>query len=259
MKEKISITINKNLLRNIDSLIDRLYIRNRSQAIEYLIDKVLGTEKTAVILAGGDEESLRISPEEYCLTAKRGTTTVLSLPLKTLRKHNFKKVYLVARHKVLTKAFELAGDGSSHGIKLTYVEEKTSQGTFDTLKLLKGKISSNFLVVYGDIVFDSINLQSLWDTHSMSNAVATLLLTTSATPSQKGNVSMQGKQVLRFIQKPPQSDNYLVFSPIFVTEPEIFDRHGHSLELDVFPELTKKELLSGHLSPVKEEHVHKPR
>lgn len=257
MKEKISITINRNLLKNIDSLIDNLYIRNRSQAIEFIIKKVVSTDKTAVILAGGDEKKLMVSNKEYRLTAKIGNDTVMGLALKTLRKNNFRNIFLIARHNILTRAFSFFGDGSSHSVKINYVEEKKSAGSFDSLKLLKGKINTNFLVVYDDIIFNKINLQEIWDSYIASHCVTTMMLTTSAKPSEKGNAVVEGSKVIDFIQKPKKSENYIVFSPIFVSRPELFDNHGNSLEFDVFPELAKRGLLGGYLSSVKETHVHK--
>ena len=65
--------------------------------------------------------------------------------------------------------------------------------------------------------------------------------------------------MLSFTQKSKKSDIYLVFSPIFVAEPQIFDYSGSSLEFDVFPELAEKGLLNGHLSSEKEGHIHSKR
>ena len=39
MKKRITITVDEKILKNVDSIIDRLYIRNRSQAVEFLIKK----------------------------------------------------------------------------------------------------------------------------------------------------------------------------------------------------------------------------
>jgi len=257
MKEKISITLDKNLLKSIDSVIDKLYIRNRSQAIEYLIKKVVDESKTAVILAGGPEEKLKVSKDEYRIFAKVNNEMVMEKAIKTLRKNNFKEIFLIARHKILTKSFSFFGNGSEYGVKINYIEEKKSKGTFETLRLLKGKISNAFLVVYDDIIFDKVNVKELWDDHSRSHAISTIMLTTSNEPSKKGNVIVQGKKVLRFIQKPKRSNNYIVFSPIFVAEPELLDYQGASLERNVFPELARNNLLSGHLSHIKESHIHK--
>ncbi len=256
MKEKISITINKKTLQDIDSIIDNIYIRNRSQAIEHLVKNALGENKTAVILLGGNEEHLKISKWVYRPTAKIKNNAVIELALKKLRENNFKTIFIVARHNLLTKLFEMLKDGANYGVKINYIEEKSSNGTADSLRLLKGRVNANFLVVYGDIIFSKINIEELWNDHIKQNAVATIMLTTSPKPSEKGTVKVEGNKVLTFTQKPKKFDIYLVFSPIFVTEPQIFEYSGASLEFKVFPELAEKGLLNGHLSSEKEIHIH---
>lgn len=255
-KTKISITINRKTLQDIDSIIDNIYIRNRSQAMEHLVKNALGENKTAVILLGGLEEHLKISKDDYRPTAKVKNSSVIELALKKLRENNFKTIFIVARHSLLTKLFEMLKDGTDYGIKINYIEEKSSNGTADSLRLLKGKINANFLVVYGDVIFNRINIEELWNDHIKQNAVVTIMLTTSSKPSEKGTVRVEGNKVLTFEQKPKKSDIYLVFSPIFITEPQIFEYSGSSLESDVFPELAEKGLLNGHLSSEKEVHIH---
>ncbi len=256
MKRKISITIDEKSLQDIDTTIDNLFIRNRSQAIEYLVKNSLGKIKTAVILAGGSEESLRIDKDTYSVTAKINNTTVAEKAVKKLRENGFKDIYVIARHNVLTQIFDILKDGSGQGVKVSYVEEKTSKGTATSLKLLRGKIRTNFLVVYGDIIFDKLNIEELWSQHAKSSAVATIMLTTSMKTREKGTVRMEGSKVLEFVQKPKKSDIYLVFSPIFAAEPELLEQEGDSLEYDVFPKLAEKGLLQGRISSEKEMHVH---
>ncbi len=255
-KTKISITINEKTLQDIDSIIDNIYVRNRSQAIEYLAKNALGGNKTAVILLGGDEGHLSISKGEYRPTARIRNSSVIELALKKLRENNFKTIFIVARHNLLTRLFEMLKDGTGYGVKVNYIEEKSSKGSADSLRLLKGRINTNFLVVYGDIIFNKINIEQLWNDHIKQNAVATIMLTTSSKPSEKGTVRVEGNKVLNFTQKPKKSDIYLVFSPIFVAEPQIFEYSGASLESDIFPQLAEKGLLNGHLSSEKEVHIH---
>lgn len=255
-KRKISITISDKALQGIDSIVDNIYIRNRSQAIEHLVNNALGENKAAVILLGGNEEYLKISKHEFRPTARARNVSVIELALKKLRENNFKTVFIVARHNLLTKLFEILKDGTDYGVKISYIEEKSSDGTADSLRLLKGKINSNFLVAYGDIVFSKINIDELWNDHLKHNAVATIMLTTSSKPSEKGTVKVEGNKVLSFAQKPKKSDIYLVFSPIFVAEPQIFEYSGNSLEFETFPKLAEKGLLNGHLSSEKEVHIH---
>ena len=255
-KKKISITINDKILSDIDSIIDNIYIRNRSQAIEHLVKNSLGENKNAVILLGGDESHLKISQNEYRPIARIKNSSLIEVALRKLRENNFKTIFVVARHSLLTRLFELLKEGLDYGVKINYIEEKSSHGTADSLRMLKGKIGTNFLVVYGDILFSKINIEELWNDHIKQNAVATIMLTTSPKPSEKGTVRVEGNKVLSFAQKPRKSDIYLVFSPIFVAEPQIFDYSGSSLEFSVFPELAEKGLLNGHLSSEKEVHIH---
>jgi NDP-sugar pyrophosphorylase family protein len=256
VKTKISITIGKKTLEDIDSIIDNIYIRNRSQAIEHLVRTSLGDNKVAVVLCGGDEKLLRLPSSEYRITAKLNGVTVIEKAIRKLRDNGFKHIYIIARHAVLTRIFEILKDCAEYGLKVNYIEEKISGGTASSLRLLKGKINSNFLVVYGDIVFDKINIEELWNDHIKHNAITTIMLTTSNKPSEKGTVKVEGNKVLDFTQKPKQSDIYLVFSPIFVAGPELFEYAGSSLERNVFPELARKGLLNSHLSSEKEKHIH---
>lgn len=257
MKRKISITMEDNVLKGIDSVVDNVYIRNRSQAIEFLAKTALGEHKQAVILAGGPEEKLRISETEYRITARVKNFTVVERAVKKLRENGFRDIYIVARHNVLTKVFDVLKDGSSYNVKVSYVEEKESKGSADSLRLLKGKINTNFLAVYGHIIFDKVNIQELWSQHiKQGTAVATLLLTTAPNPTEKGTVKVEGSRILEFVQKPRKTDVYLVFSPIFVATPEIFNIEGGSLEYDVFPKLAERGLLFGHTSAEMEQHIH---
>lgn len=256
MKKKISITIDENMLKDIDSIIDNITVRNRSQAIEFLAKNALGDNRTAVILSGGEENKLKINAEDYRITAKTGNTTVVERAIKKLRENGFTEIYIIARQKVLTKVFDIVKDGSSYSVKINYVEEKEGNGSGDTLALVKGKIKKNFLTAYGHIVFDKINLEELWNQHIRHNLVATLVLTTSANPSEKGTVVMEGNRILEFVQKPRQTDVHLVFSPIFMASPDIFNYARGKLEYDAFPKLAKLGLLSGHVSAEKEQHIH---
>jgi len=256
MKTKISITIEEKTLRDIDSIIDNIYIRNRSQAIEYLAGKSLSGDRVAALLCGGSGQRLRLSEGVYRPTAKIKGLSVVEHAVKKLRENGFKRIFVIAEHKVLTKIFEILKDGASYGARIEYIEEKESKGTANSLRLLKGKVNSAFLIVYGDIIFKNINIEELWNEHLKQRGIATIMLTTSSRPSEKGTVKVEGNKVLSFTQKPKESDVYLVFSPIIAAEPEIFDYAGNSLEKDVFPHLAEKGLLNGRLSSEKEKHIH---
>jgi len=220
-----------------------------------LVGDSLGGEKTAVILAGGPPERLIIG-NEYRMTAFLGKHRVIEQGIKKLKENGFKNIHIIAQQKVLTRLFDILKNGSNYGINLNYVEEKESIGTAASLRYLKGKIKTNFLIVYGDIVFNKINLEEFWNQHLRQRGTATLMLTTSNEPSKKGVVKIEGSKILEFRQKPRKSDVYLVFGAIIAASPEILEHPGDSLEKDIFPSLAQKGLLYGHLSSEKEKHVH---
>ncbi len=256
MKEKISITIEKEILKKIDEYIDNITIRNRSQAIEFLARTAIGEKRTAVILSGGNEEDLKIKGLDiFRPLGKLKNETIISRAIKKLRESDFKEIYIIARHKVLTGIFDILKDGSEFGVKINYVEEKTSRGTADSLRYLKAKLKERALVVYSDIIFDNVNIEDFWNNHLNNRSSATIMLTTSSEPAHKGSVRMQGTKIIEFVQK-SDADSNLVFSPIFIIEPEILEREGHSLETEIFPSLVHKGLLNGYVSSEKEKHVH---
>jgi NDP-sugar pyrophosphorylase family protein len=209
-----------------------------------------------VILCGGPEENLKISEKEYRITAKLKTITLIEFILTKLKENGFKKIFLVAREKVINAVFSIVQNGSKYGVFLEYIEEKESNGTADSLRLIKGKINTNFLVIYGDIYFHDLNLDELWNEHLKRKGTTTLLLTTTPEPTKKGVVKIEGSKILEFMQKPDKSDVYLGFSSIFATQPEIIEHDGKSLETDVFPMLAKRGLLNGYLSTTKIVKMH---
>ncbi|MGY4884994.1 MAG: nucleotidyltransferase family protein [Nanobdellota archaeon] len=255
MKEKISITVEKSILKNIDSTIDRIFIRNRSQAIESLLKTSFDKEKVAVILLGGPEERLKIG-KEYVPSIKIKDNRLIEIQIKKLREYNFRKIYIIGRKNLIKEVFSIVKNGEDYGIKIEFVEEISAEGSAESLGLLKNKIKTSFLVLFGDIIFDDINLDKLWYNHIKKIPISTLNLITYGEPSEKGEVFMEEDKVVNFIQKPKTKDTYLVFSPIFVCEPELLQYQGKSLERDVFPLLAKKGVLNGYVSAKREIHIH---
>lgn len=257
MKEKISITLNSKTIRAVDSIVDRLYVQNRSQAIEHLIDKALGEDKVAVIFAGGDEKNLIFSKDEYRPTARIKNQRVIELAIKKLRENGFRNVFILARALILRDIFNLLGDGSKYGVKVTYIKETESRGSADSLRLLKGKIRTSFLVVFCDLIFNKINLKELWETHLRQKSIATLVVGSSPLRWTKaGIVKMNGNKIVEFEEKPSKSESTLYFSGMLVAEPEIFEHPGASLEREIFPKLAETGFLSGYITSTVHFHFH---
>jgi len=259
MKRKVSITLEDGLFGELEGLIDGMRIRNLSQSIEFLIKKSLSERRTAVILAGGTEESIRVEGILKPLI-RVDKKTVIEHIIDSLRAYKFNDIYVVGRKGTLSEVFGRVGDGSAYGVTLNYIEELEEKqgGTANTLKLLKGRISRSFLCIYCDIIFD-YDLEKLWNFHVKNGEVATLVLKTSKTPIKYGVVQMEGNNIVNFVEKPKKTASYLVYTGIFIANPAIFEMVGSSLEYNLFPQLAKKRELSGYICSGRSEHVHSLR
>lgn len=268
MKEKVTIAIDAKILRSVDSYIDNVFIRNRSQAISYLLEHKLGRDKTAVILATGPSEQLKIGKNEYRPTAQIGDKTVIELALSTLRDHGFKKIYIVGEQQVLTSIFHIIGNGHSHGVHVDFVEDKNPPGNAASLRLLKGEIKTPFLVVFGDIIFNHVNLEKLWKHHFTNNGVATLMATQCSItkggkffPIKYSLLNVEGNMVRKVhlagsLSKELEEGSTLTYSSILVAEPSLLEYSGNWLDKDVFPPLAEKRLLYSYLSEEAGFHIH---
>ncbi len=260
MKTKISITINEKILRDIDSVIDNIFIRNRSQAIEHFIKKAMKETKVAVILAG-DSKSLSSTKLKNRYALKVNHLTIIEKAIKKLGDSGFKTIYIIADHNTLTNIFKIIGDGSDYNVKIEFINEENSEGSASALKLLKGIIKTTFLVVQCDLVFSHVNLLELWQQHLQGKFVATALVSSSILPGNKilyGHIKMQGNRVLFYIEKPipKKVESSIFFGGIFIAEPDIFAYPGKSLEFDIFPELARRGYLGGLITSSEHLHVH---
>lgn len=259
MKQKISITIEDSLSKKIDSLIDGANIRNKSQAIEFLINKTLCKDRTAVILAGGTDKHLLFDGKFKPLIEINGKK-VIENNIEVLKKNNFSNIFIIGRKGTLSQIFNQIGDGSRYGIKLNYIEEKeedalTPIDTARTLKVVKDKISSTFLCMHCDLIFDH-DLENIFNFHVKNEGICTLVLKVTNKPTKYSTVDLEGNKIVLFKQKPKQSDSYLVYSGMFFAEPEIFNFKGTSLECEIFHEIAEQKKLIGFVTHEKIEHVH---
>ena len=249
MKERITITLDKKLISQIDKRIDGVDLKNRSQEIESLLAESLGTNipGKAILLVGG--RGTRLRP----LTDK---TPKALLPVhgKTITEHLFDllKKYGV-RDSVLCVGYlkekikEKFGDGSSIGMNISYIEESEPLGTAGPLKLAKKCLKDSFIVSNGDEL-KNINIPRMFRLHKRKDALATIALTTVDDPTHYGVARLDGSRIIEFVEKPQNPPSNLINAGFYILEPEVIDMipDGFSmLEKDVFPQLAKLGRLRG--------------
>ena len=250
-KERVTLTIDNDLLIKVDSTIDNTTIKNRSHAVEVLLRRALKNKmpSTAIIL-GGRGERLKPSAEN---------TPKTLLPINDLPIVHY-NIDLLRRFGVTNIILSIGGmgeqikrqygDGSAHGVRISYLEEKEPLGTAGCLRLLKGQLSETFFMMNADELKD-IDLIRMFEAHVKNQGTATIALWTVEDPSSYGVAMLDGNRILRFVEKPKKEDapSKLINAGLYLMEPEVISYvpEGFAmLEQDVFPKLAREGKLYGY-------------
>ncbi|MBU0756693.1 MAG: NTP transferase domain-containing protein [Nanoarchaeota archaeon] len=252
MKERITITLEKDIISTIDRNVDGRKIKNRSHAIELYLSRVLGENrpKKAVLLLGG--KGTRFRPITYELP--KALLPVQGKPVpehlfELFKKYGIKDLVFSVGYKS-DKIKEYFGDGSKFGVNISYVVEKEAVGSAGALKLASNLLSETFVVTNGDELKD-IDLEDMYAFHKENDALITLALTTVRDPSSYGVALLQGNRILRFVEKPKKEDapSKLIHAGLSIWEPAALDMvpEGFSMfEKDIFPKIAKEGKLYGY-------------
>ena len=253
MKERITLTIEKEILGRVDKSVNGTDVKNRSHAVELLLTKAFGDNKPskAIILAGG--KGLRMKPMTNFLPKpmfRIQDKPILEHNIDLLKKHGIKDVIISIGYKG-DHIKEYFGDGSQFGVNISYIEEDEPMGTAGPLNMLKGKINNTFILMNGDELKE-IDLEDMFMFHRKNKSSATIALTTVEDPSSYGVAVMNGNKVMTFVEKPSKerAPSKLISAGLYILEPEVLKMipDGYSMmENDVFPKLATNDKLLGYV------------
>jgi len=253
MKERITLTIEKEVLDRVDKSVNGTDIKNRSHAVELLLTKAFGDNKPskAIILAGG--KGLRMKPMTNFIPKpmlRIQDKPILEHNIDLLKKHGIKDVIISIGYKG-EHIKEYFGDGSQFGVNISYVEEDEPMGTAGPLNMLKDKINDTFILMNGDELKE-IDLEDMFMFHRKNKSSATIALTTVEDPSSYGVAVMNGNKVMTFVEKPSKerAPSKLISAGLYILEPEVLKMipDGYSMvENDVFPKLATNDKLLGYV------------
>ncbi|MCL2832375.1 MAG: HAD-IIIA family hydrolase [Treponema sp.] len=105
---------------------------------------------------------------------------ILEYQLECLANNNLRDVIIVTGYlgSIISDYF---GDGRKFGLSVSYFHEETPLGTAGALFKLKDKLTQDFLLLNGDIIFD-VELKRIIDCHFKNNALATLAVHPNSHP-----------------------------------------------------------------------------
>ena len=144
-----------------------------------------------------------------------------------------------------------------HGLKIKFSIDppKTPLGTAGPIKKAEKLIGHDepFIVLNGDI-FAQLNYKELLESHTKSNALASIALCKVDDPSRYGVAEMGNDgRIIRFVEKPRKNkaQSNFINAGVYVLSPKVFDYipsgRAVSVEREVFPKLAEEGKLQGHV------------
>ena len=245
MKERVTLTIEKELLDRIDEKVDGTEFKNRSHVVELLLLKALSSNRPrkAIILAGGDSKE-----PKFMFTVK--DKPLLEWNIELLKNHGVKEIMLCI-NKNSDNIKNYFGDGTKFSIKISYYEENFPLGTAGSIKAVQDFVKETTIICNADEL-KNIDLDDMYEFHKLNNKTCTIALTTVSDPSKFGVALLNGNRIVTFIEKPASESrpSKLVNAGLYFIEPEVlkYVPEGYStLEQDVFPKLAKQDKLFGYI------------
>ena len=198
MKTKVSITIDEDLLNQIEELAKKQGI-NRSLYMEKLI--MQHTRQVPVLILATDAK----------INGKDKAKPLVQHQLDYLKNEGFTEIF------VSTDSLELKKYLEKEQSEINIIFEKQKIGSGGSLSAHAEKIGRRFIFMYCDELYE-LDLQELVKFHLRNKAGLTLVLQSAAKPSQYGVAVLEGSSVLRFEEKPGKAGSHLIFTGVGVID-----------------------------------------
>ena len=139
---------------------------------------------------------------------------------------------------------------------LNFLEEKNLLGTAGAIRMLRGKVKSDFFVINCDTIL-SINLKKFYDYHRKNNYKITLAAASKNFNLPYGSCEIKNNGQLKRITEKPDM-NYLVNVGLYLIKPEIINLvpNNKFFEMDTLIKKIQKARGSVGVFPIDEENWH---
>lgn len=115
------------------------------------------------------------------------------------------------------------GDGSSHGVKLTYIRQPEPKGLAHAVSFAKDFIAGDSFVLYlGDAMYGQ-GFKELKDRFEESGCANLNLVKAVEDPSRFGVANVDGEKIVKLVEKPKNPESNLAMAGLYFFGPEIWD------------------------------------
>jgi len=196
----------------------------------------------AVILAGGKgtrlgERTTHIPKPMIPLNGK----PLLQYQVEWCAAQGFSEIILIVNHlsEPIKQHF---GDGSAWNIPINYYQEAEPLGTTGGIKAIENQLRDDFLVLYGDVLFD-IDWQRLWQFHREKQSEGTLVVHPNDHPYDSDLIEIDEEERVVAVHPKPHPEGLvyhnLVNAALYLFSPAILDHlpKGKKADFgkDIFP------------------------
>ena len=178
----------------------------------------------AAIIAGGEGKRLRpLTADIPKAMIPISGKPVLEHQLAILQRYGITDIYLVTSYLsyIIEDYFR---DGKSFGVKITYLCDGALLGTAGAVKELESVIDSDFMLIYGDTLFD-VKLDDFINYHRGKNASATLIVHPTDHPYDSDLLDTNDQsRIIKILPKPHGVQYYrnLGNAGMYLLSPAVF-------------------------------------
>jgi len=149
-----------------------------------------------------------------------GDTTILGNILNIFKSSGIKKISIIVGHK--SEIIEDYIKNSNYGLNINFIEQKERLGTGHALMIASEYVNSDFICVYGDLLFKEDFVVSLLSKFNSSDSIATMALTKSDTPEFFGSVLVDENEVVGIFEKSDNPPSNLINTGLYCFKKEAF-------------------------------------
>ncbi|QNU68227.1 HAD-IIIA family hydrolase [Ruminiclostridium herbifermentans] len=163
----------------------------------------------AVILAGGLGTRLREFTKEEVPKpmVKINEEPILQHQIKKLKKYGITEIIFIIGY-LGSKIKEYFGDGRKFGVTIQYFEETEPLGTAGALYYIRNLLHNQFLVVFGDIIFD-MDLDRFIRFHNENEADCSIVIHPNNHPYDSDVIALdKNNRVINILEKNQTRDFY---------------------------------------------------
>ena len=195
-----------------------------------------------VIMAGGKGTRISSLASDIPKPMIRiGEKPVLQLEIESLRDQGFDDFIITISHlgHVITDYF---GDGSKFGVHIEYYDEKEPLGNAGALFRIKDRLTDDFLLINGDILFD-VDIGRFETYHRIKKGLVTLLTHPNSHPYDSGLIMTDKEnQVIRWLSKEddrPEFYQNRVNAGIHILSPKVLEQRIDKEKIDLDRDILK--------------------